>query len=333
MSYSVSTTKPCCYYDLDDILAEEEMIPITTLFNFHHLAHLDPNYLPPVSSSSQQQSHEQSQDLQDTDNDHNKTLRKRHSNSSSFYLAQNTKIQMPLWSIRTWSQLGFLKLGMPKPFTPKVRQRLLADPIRVDLHSKSPWYYMAGIHYIHLVQHSYATFRDMYSSRSRKTNANGGSSSYSSAQLKEWNTLSNQVKAVQQTLLHLFSTSRFRVLFDWTLSDTHDDDLSAFTSRLTCMELNMFHCGAEASQAFALWKLYGSSRIVVSDLAVRIRQQANHDRHKTLSTSLLSSTGGTKRTSQEPKTSTTWNQPNKVLAMGAKMGDSFSRKRPRLTTT
>jgi hypothetical protein len=328
----------CSYYDLDAILAEEELIPVTNLFNFHHLAHLDPNHVQ-ESSRSSKHTDKETDEAQDS-SAQSSNVRKR----PQHYLPQNTKIQMPLWSIRTWAQLGFLKIGLPRPFAPKVRQRLQADPIQVDLRSKSPWYYIAGMQYIDLVQESVAMVRQTYTARGRST---------TSAQLKEWSALSNSVLDLKQTLLILFSTSRFRVLFDWTLSDAQED-VSAFTSRLTCMELELFHVGVEASHAHAMWKLYGSSRIPVSDLALRIMQQDKSSKRAAAAAAATTTTTGSKtgqRTRGGTSTATAkrtggagtkWKNSipltSKLLGGGAAsagggtMGDSLSRKRARLMT-
>ena len=229
----------CSYYDLDAILAEEELIPVTNLFPFNHLARLDPNYMPPTSSPD--------------------TAQSKSKKSKKLYLSSNTKFFMPLWSIDTWANLGFIKLGMPKIYAPKVRQRLQADPARVDLKRKSEWYYIAGMKYINLVQRSVALFRKSHSAAVR----GGGRSS---VQVQERMELSQSAMELKQALLALFSGSRYRVVFDWTLSEWQED-LSDFLEPLTAMEQELFWCGLEASQAHASWKLYGSKRIEVSETA------------------------------------------------------------------
>ena len=59
-----------------------------------------------------------------------------------------------------------------------------------------------------------------------------------------------------------------RRILDWTLSSI-DDDVSAFTNRLTTLEMQLFHRGASAAAAHAAWKIGGSRRIAVSGMALR----------------------------------------------------------------
>jgi GINS complex subunit 3 len=86
------------YYDLDAILAEEELIPCTTLFDFSHLAHLDPD-----------------------------------ARSKTSYLQENSRIKMPLWAVEKWAMLGFVRLSLPRHYGRKARERLEADPGDADL--------------------------------------------------------------------------------------------------------------------------------------------------------------------------------------------------------
>jgi len=86
------------YYDIDDILAEEELVPCTTLFEFSHLSFLDPDVA----------------DLQ-------------HS------LPESSRCKVPLWAVEKWAMLGFVRIALPRHFTRKARERLEADPSEVDL--------------------------------------------------------------------------------------------------------------------------------------------------------------------------------------------------------
>jgi GINS complex subunit 3 len=84
------------YYDIDSILAEEELVPCTTLFDFSHLGHLD-EY------------------------------------STTSYLKEKSKLQMPLWALEKWTSLSYVKLQLPKHFNVKTRERLEADPLALNL--------------------------------------------------------------------------------------------------------------------------------------------------------------------------------------------------------
>lgn len=89
------------YYDIDDILAEEEAVPCLTLFDFSHLAHLHPDH---ANASG-------------------------HRNS----LPENSKIKMPLWAIRKWAELGFCRLLLPTHYRTRARELIQADPASVTL--------------------------------------------------------------------------------------------------------------------------------------------------------------------------------------------------------
>ena len=84
------------YYDLDAILAEEELIPCVTQDEFSYLAHLDP--------------------------DASLVGSKQH------YLKENTKLKLPLWAMESWTILGYCRCSLPRVFSSKARERhLLSD--------------------------------------------------------------------------------------------------------------------------------------------------------------------------------------------------------------
>ena len=88
---------PSSYYDIDAILAEEELVPCTTLFDFSHLQHLDPE------------------------------------NRQPDYLPEGSAVKMPLWAVEKWANLGFVRLSLPRHYSRKARERLEADPADADL--------------------------------------------------------------------------------------------------------------------------------------------------------------------------------------------------------
>jgi hypothetical protein len=98
VGYYISTMNTPCYYDIDDILAQEELIPCTTLFDFSHLAQLDPDA--------------------------------RH---EKHYLPEGSRIKLPLWAMEKWAMLGFVRLSLPRHYGRKARERLEADPADADL--------------------------------------------------------------------------------------------------------------------------------------------------------------------------------------------------------
>eukprot|EP00978_Attheya_sp_CCMP212_P017922 scaffold48379_cov55-Attheya_sp.AAC.2 len=120
------------YYDIDAILAEEELIPCTTLLDFSHLAHLDPDYdcnrTRPRSSKALHADEENSNQA-DGNND---PLRKPRNQNSS-YLSEGSRIKIPLWAVDKWAVLGYVRIGIPRHFGRKARERIQADPSSMDL--------------------------------------------------------------------------------------------------------------------------------------------------------------------------------------------------------
>ena len=115
------------YYDIEAILAEEELIPVTNLFNFPYLAHLDPDYVVGEHQSSQLYFQEGS----------NNGARKGKGSDSirNHHLKQHTNFHMPLWSLTYWAmaQQRCINIRLPKHYRRKTRDRLNSDPVSVDL--------------------------------------------------------------------------------------------------------------------------------------------------------------------------------------------------------
>jgi GINS complex subunit 3 len=86
------------YYDIDAILAEEELLPCSTLFDFTYLAHLDPDLA-----------------------------------EGEHFLPENSRVKIPLWAVEKWAVLGYVRLQLPRHYGRKARERLEADPSEVDL--------------------------------------------------------------------------------------------------------------------------------------------------------------------------------------------------------
>lgn len=85
------------YYDIDTILAEEELIPTTTAdFDFSYLSHLHPDR--PATG-----------------------------------LPAGSKVQLPVWVAKVWAYQGYAKVAMPKQYGRAVQERLAAEPTDVDL--------------------------------------------------------------------------------------------------------------------------------------------------------------------------------------------------------
>lgn len=123
------------YYDIDEILAEEELMPVTNNFDFTCLVHLDPDYVHSNSNSNSNSSPQEEPH--------------KISKPQSHCLSEGTKFKMPLWSIQKWAQLGFLRLQFPKHFGRRARERLDADPVSVDLRYASFLFYLFVCLYVY----------------------------------------------------------------------------------------------------------------------------------------------------------------------------------------
>ena len=282
-SYSSSS-----YYDIDAILAEEELIPVSNQINFSYLAHLDPDYVhhrPTLTHSKAkkstsassistslsstnsltQSSMTSSQSSINSNNQPNTRKRRTTSSSSSLtshhHLPENTTFKMPLWSIHKWAELNFIRLSLPRHYNRKGREKLETDPIHINLRQKSEHYYMAGLALINTIYHTIQSF-------DRQSKRNNNNSTHTNTQ-RFMNRLHNESQELKRTILLTYTGARLRTILDWTMSSNTEDDVSAYTKKLTEMERRLFRCSADASYAFMMWKLHGSHRIVVSDMALR----------------------------------------------------------------
>jgi len=232
------------YYNIDAILSEEELVSVTNFFDFSHLAHLDPDYVHPVKSIIVGEKHEVNNYTSKQEKSYSE--KKGQLLSTNYYLREGTYVKMPLWSIENWSQLGFIRLSLPRHFGRKARDRLEADPVSIDLRNKSERFFMSGMILVSLIKKSHSL-----SSRTSRNYSYGRES-----------------QELKRTLLQTYTGVRLRRTFDWTLSSI-EDDISSYTLRLTEMERVLFDMGAAASHAHAMWKLHGSRRIQVSQTVLR----------------------------------------------------------------
>ena len=155
------------YYDIDTILAEEELIPAVTVFDMNHLAFLDPDGVhdrhrqhsitsitrgtavtggrnKKKRSSSIRGSIEDGDDGNESDNDDDDDLKKAESAAaaaaaaaeyaaSSSILPEKSQIKLPLWTVNNWVQLNFVRPSLPRHYGRKARERYDADPGDADL--------------------------------------------------------------------------------------------------------------------------------------------------------------------------------------------------------
>lgn len=247
------------YYDIDSILAEEELVPCTTLFDFSHMAHLDPDahhHVPSYSSSE----------------------KRKKGNKRQHHLPEGSRIKMPLWAIDKWATLGFVRVGLPRHFGRRARERLEADPGSANLRSRNERFFMAGLLLVNLIDRcSSAITAAVLSASGRRGGNNGSRRNAHAAAMME---VQREAGELRRTLLVTYTGERLRRIFDWTLSSINDD-VTSFTKRLTELELRLFKRGASAAAAHAAWKEYGSRRIAVSQIALRANAIRNRVAYQT----------------------------------------------------
>lgn len=117
------TSSSASYYDIDAILAEEELIPCTTLFDFSHLAHLDPDG---THHHRRKQSSAAEENL-------DSSSKIKSASTIEYFLPENSRIKIPLWAVEKWAMLGFVRLQLPRHYGRRARERYEADPGEADL--------------------------------------------------------------------------------------------------------------------------------------------------------------------------------------------------------
>lgn len=111
------------YYDIDTILAEEELLTVKPKFNFAHLSHLDPD------SHRTSLSRKRPRDDGDFDKNSDNT-----SHNNNHHLNEGTKIKMPLWAVDRWAMLNFIKMPtLPRHYRQRMKERLEADAVTMNL--------------------------------------------------------------------------------------------------------------------------------------------------------------------------------------------------------
>jgi hypothetical protein len=170
------------YYDIDDFLADEELLPCTTTYDFALLAHLKADEGSAIVASSSSSSNQQQ---------HNKGGSKQ--GQKDRHLSGNTKLKMPIWTLREWSRLNYVKIKLPKKYASAARDAVKADPLHFEL---SPSYFRTGKAIVQML-----------------LNAAGGVGADGPA--------AAEAAELQQTLLLVRTTKHFFVLRPvWTTSTT-----------------------------------------------------------------------------------------------------------------
>jgi len=255
------------YYDIDTILAEEELLVVKPSFDFSLLAHLDPD-----SSHLQRRSRKRPRGDDDDgiekDHDDNDTA-----DNSNGGLPEGTKIKMPLWAVERWALLGFIRFpSLPRHYGRKMKERLEADPVSVDLRSKNEHYFQTGMLLVNLLlRASHVALR--HSSASRRSRQSAAQNAHTIAMEQS----AQQARMLQRCLLSTMMGRRLCRNFDWALSSLDsngmEDDVSSHVNKLTELERNMFGRGVEASGAVGRWREFGCARMGISGVVLKMQQR------------------------------------------------------------
>jgi hypothetical protein len=115
------------YYDIDTILAEEELLTVKPKFAFAYLSHLDPD-------THHRSSMIRKRPRADETNGDKGSSRSSSSAHHNHRLPEGTKIKMPLWAVDRWATLNFVKIPvLPKHYRQKMKERLEADAVHMNL--------------------------------------------------------------------------------------------------------------------------------------------------------------------------------------------------------
>ena len=248
------------YYDLDDILKEEEVL-FFTIFNFfftfdstfslqsvtlffffqkvpatflcdgHALGFLDPV----------------KHDAQDD-------------------LKEGEEIELPLWMVRSLSNKQYISLGLPKVYRKEAQNALLADPTIVSLKS-GPYYYEGKLqrktkfHLFSLLSISFSCF------------------SVHSAAMAVLSLFGDEIQDSAlipgpDCLLLKVYYERYRNILNKS-QNWSTEDLSAFTRTLSASEKSLFASGFYSSKDFQSWKTQQNQQIQTSDV-LKTRKRKQH---------------------------------------------------------
>jgi GINS complex subunit 3 len=124
------------FLSIDDILAEEERVPCVFLTTARRLGHLDPTSGSGVRSLRRFH------------------FRLRFPGSVAVFhtllffpqdIEEESRIELPLWMAETLADHQYVVVQLPRNFSAKVREAMLANPENVRLRERSPYFYEAGL--------------------------------------------------------------------------------------------------------------------------------------------------------------------------------------------
>lgn len=254
------------YYNIDGILAEEELIPCTNLFEFSHLSDLD---------SEGNLHHCQNQQKQLSDDDNNGI------SATDTLLPESSRIKVPLWAVDRWAMLGFVRLQLPRHYKRSARERYDADPGNADLRKRNERFFLSGRRLINLIEQSSTAVAKAIAKLPRRNSSN--SMLRHTQALKE---LSEEARSLRRTILQIYGGERLRKNFDLSQCSSsagndgdgggdYNDNSEKYFSRLTEMEKRLYNTGSSAVSDIEEWRVFGNRSLwMASSSAANKRTQS-----------------------------------------------------------
>lgn len=177
------------YFDVDAILRDEERVPVEFNTQAHNLGYLDPA-------------------------------------SDSPDLEPGAALELPLWLAAVLANRNIVDVSLPRVFTGRTRQALIADAPTVALRDKGAFYYEIGVELAELV---------------RPPNP----------------------PLVQ--LLRTVLAKRYAGVLDIS-TNSLGQDTTYFTRQLTNLERNLFEAGYWNTSAFYAWKTRRMEKLTTSSI-------------------------------------------------------------------
>jgi hypothetical protein len=172
------------YYDIDEILAQEELVSCQTLLDFSYLSHLNPDaalYRPTPL------------------NDKNETTTAQR-RTNKHVLPEDAVLKVPIWIVEIWAKLRFVRIqSFPKHYGRRAREFLAADPTAVTL---SPRFFQSGRALLHLVEASSRKQAEILKSHSLSLRSSQGTKD-----MEHLEKLLQEAQQVRETLLQVRTTN------------------------------------------------------------------------------------------------------------------------------
>ena len=239
------------YFDIDEILMEDCLIPCSSKIACKNLAFLCPDLLLAAANSTGNEtttSGKNSSSVDYLDNKHE--------------LPKGSKFELPLWAALPLAfpkvqKTSTISAHLPKHYGDNFRKKCLAGAEGFNLRLKSLFFFEVGNRLCEAV----ANVQNLRRDRGRGDNS-----------AKEMSYLVKECKELRQTLLATFAGERLRRIYDKSLNSV-DLDVSKFLRILSDMECKFFYICRNSKIKEKDWKIYGSNKIAVSEVGKQMVQR------------------------------------------------------------